>query len=132
MNVNLAHLTLEIADDTIQAQQVSSLKYPSYLLLIKESQVEDFFKTPKTSDGKTSIVAPYKSASRSYTFDLSNYFINEFKKTQVDETDRLVLIPVQIDSYSMVKYENRLSVAPLRSQGNATQPTKLNLLISGF
>ncbi len=130
MNVNLARLTLEIADDTIAANQVSTLKYPPYLLLIKESQAEDFFKTPHTYDGRTSIVAAY--GSRAYTFDLSSYFINELKKEQVDETDRLVLIPVQIDSYSMVKYENRLLAAPLRSQGNAAQPTKLNLVISGF
>ena len=69
---------------------------PKYLLLIRESEIEDFFKNIKLPDSKNSYYAEYNSTTNSYDFSIRN-FIRQFTHDDVTPTEAdgaLALVPV--------------------------------------
>lgn len=74
-----------------------------YMLLIKKSEMEDFFANNKIPDSKTSFWAKYDSTNGRYDFSsMRNYIIDLIDKggaTEEDET--FMLIPVLINTESV-------------------------------
>lgn len=130
LSINHSLLKLEVSD-VIK----SSMPKPAYLLLIKKSMKDDFFKTSGRTDNRTSIVAAYDAVTKSYSFDLKYYLADEFKKSTMNTTDELEIVPVSVventDKSISVSHSLGLYGASLRTKTNVS-PLKLSVLISAF
>jgi len=134
LSVNNCMLNVEVTDSA-----KSLLTLPKYILLIKKSQVDDFFKNSRSIDGKTSIIGTYTYSSTghsSYSFDLKYYLANEFKSPSMSDVDDLELIAVTgiLDTNGNVvkaDYDLGLQGVSLLTK-QSSSPLKLNVLVSGF
>lgn len=70
------------------------------LMLIKTSEMEDFFNNNKLPDNKTSFTASYDSTNKKYTFSSMRQYILDMiaKGTVTDEDTDFTLVPVEITS----------------------------------
>lgn len=69
---------------------------PNYLLLIRESKVDEFFSKVKLPDNKDSFYASYNSYTKSYDFAIRPFikkFLDE-DKLPTDDDENLILLPV--------------------------------------
>lgn len=142
--------------DTLNAVSISLPKYkneseskykmgtPSYLMLIQESEMIDFFEQNKTIDNKSSFIASYDSKTNSYSFTKLNRLISRIfseikpdKNTnnwdELEEQHKVLLIPVKIslDSQNnIIGVEHDLSVSSarlVRGTGD-TEDIKMNII----
>ncbi len=74
-----------------------------YLLMVKTSEIDDFFANGRKPDDKTSFYATYDSSKGSYEFkNMRQYMLDLVAKGKVDETDTdFTLMPV----YLTIEYE---------------------------
>ncbi len=140
----------EVSDSTLDMPLVQ------YMLLIKESEMTDFFEKnliPTTKD-KVAVLAHIaatqigstKQYEYSYSFDIAALIANELKMAKEKgvvpaENLSLVLVPVNVKqtatsnggyTISAVKQQYLLSGVTIRSGQNKKHPMKLNLVYSGF
>lgn len=132
VSINNALLTFELIADTA----ASSLEYPPYVVLVKESEIENFFNITKYPDNKTSMLGEYNAASHAYVFSLRSYLASELQKEAVSEIDKLYLMPVHVtfdsNGYAVVAdYQPKLYAAALRSS-DGDLPPKLKVVLSSF
>ena len=82
---------------------------PQYLLLLRKSEVNDFFEQNKTYDSRTSFLASYNSTTNSYEFSQLNRLISQIFSDmrsqqkpagEWDKENSLVLIPVKTETDS--------------------------------
>ena len=149
----------------VKATQVedSTLSTPlvNYMLLIKESQVDNFFKKKQLpSDTSTVAVLSQIYASQIgttgvyeyyYHYDVARIIANELKKNPTQQPVPMVLVPVEVVSstssttgsttYTSVKQQQKMSAVVVRSgkvydsktgQKIKTEPMHLKLIYSGF
>ena len=94
------------------------LPTPPALLIIKESDMDDFFKNGTTFDSKKEGIATFNSSTNTYTFtNLSTMFSELLKGNVVDDVN-LVLLPV---SYTVDASGNMSTIIHLH------QPTGLKI-----
>jgi len=141
--INRAVLRVDIADidsATLAQPIVKSL------LLIKESEYENFFKNKELPTDTTAILSTIsyeKDADTNkviyyYSFNLAGLVTNELKKTTNSlENIKFVLVPVslQYDGNSaviQVKHQNLMSAVKICSGTHSKRPMKLNIVYSGF
>ena len=121
----LEEMYAELGKDTLNSVSISFTKMkevsdnssknpykmgvPQYLLLLRKSEVNEFFEQNKTYDSQTSFLASYSSTTNSYTFSQLNRLISQIfseMRTQEepaegwDEHNALVLIPVKTETDS--------------------------------
>lgn len=114
-----------LGNDTLNSVSMSFTKYknvsensannpykmgtPQNLLLIRKSEVKNFFEQKKTYDSKTSFLSTYSSTTNSYSFSQLNRLISQIfsdMRTKEepaegwDEYNTLVLIPVKTETDS--------------------------------
>lgn len=114
-----------LGNDTLNSVSMSFTKYknisessanspykmgtPQNLLLIRKSEVKDFFEQKQNYDSKTSFLGTYNSTTNSYSFSQMNRLISQIfsdMRTKEepaegwDEYNTLVLIPVKIETDS--------------------------------
>lgn len=114
-----------LGNDTLNSVSMSFTKYknisensannpykmgtPQNLLLIRKSEVKDFFEQKKNYDSKTSFLGTYSSTTNSYSFSQVNRLISQIfsdMRTKEepaegwDEHNALVLIPVKTETDS--------------------------------
>lgn len=114
-----------LGNDTLNSVSMSFTKYknisensannpykmgtPKNLLLIRKSEVNDFFEQKQNYDSKTSFLGTYSSTTNSYSFSQVNRLINQIfsdMRTKEepaegwDEYNTLVLIPVKTETDS--------------------------------
>lgn len=114
-----------LGNDTLNSVSMSFTKYknvsgnsannpykmgtPQNLLLIRKSEVKDFFEQKKNYDSKTSFLGTYSSTTNSYSFSQVNRLISQIfsdMRTKEepaegwDEYNALVLIPVKTETDS--------------------------------
>ncbi|WP_303916324.1 DUF4270 domain-containing protein [Bacteroides mediterraneensis] len=114
-----------LGNDTLNSVSMSFTKYknvsensannpykmgtPQNLLLIRKSEVKNFFEQKKTYDSKTSFLGTYSSTTNSYSFSQVNRLISQIfsdMRTKEepaegwDEYNTLVLIPVKTETDS--------------------------------
>ena len=103
-------LTFEIPVSKIKNNY--NITPPPYVLLIKKSNVTDFFKKNEVTDNENSFYATYNSAKNCYQFsDMRSYIINMINKEEItNEDSEFVIIPVSVNiettssSYSSAVY----------------------------
>ena len=145
MNSALLRIDATEVDDATLAQPIVS-----YMLLIKESAVEDFFAQNKLPSDTCALLGSFTSTLNSatslyeyyYTFDLATLVGNELKvalKKNESPADRLkmVLVPVRVkfdtsNNVTQVDQQFLMSAVTIRSGKNVEKPMKINLVYSGF
>ena len=138
--INKAALRVDIAEiDTTLAQPL-----PNTLLLIKESQYDDFFKYNKLPTDSTAILATISSEVVSgqyqyfYSFDMAKMITKEFNGSKaLAEIENFILVPVSVKydgnkQISQMKPQNLMSACKICSGQHSKRPMKLNLVYSGF
>jgi len=148
ININSAILKVEATNIDVDTTSTPTVRY---MLLIKESAVDRFFKNKELPSDTCAMLGSHSIAlivnttnqyEDYYTFSLAKLIANELKVAKQFNTipvDKLkmVLIPVQVtfDSNSnptAVKQSNSMSAVTIRSGTNTESPMRLNLVYSGF
>lgn len=146
--------TLNSAILRVDATEIdsSALAEPivSYMLLIKESEMEDFFNKNKLPDHTYAILGQFSrtlNASTSlyeyyYSFDIAKLIANELKLNPIPDSDlKLRLVPVLVTtatstngtiSYTAVKQQTGMSGITIRSGKDVTTPMSIKMIYSGF
>ncbi|MDD3320856.1 MAG: DUF4270 domain-containing protein [Paludibacter sp.] len=143
LTMNSALLNVEITDF-----ETATIAMPvtSYLLLIKEDSIDNFFKKNKLPDDTYAIVSQYSYAQigtsgvygYSYSFDTATLIANEIKNNEVpDENLNMLLVPVRIttDSYysvTEIKQQFLMSGVTIKSGINPNSPMRINAVFTGF
>lgn len=141
--------------DTLNAVSVTFTRYnekstskyqmgvPQYLLMVRKSDMYNFFEKNKLYDGQTSFLAKYVSSGASgntYSFTniapLVTYCINEKKKGEIKEDwDKVVLIPVKVEtdaSENITGVKSNLDMESASLKGGEKEQIKLQVLYTTF
>lgn len=156
--INKAEVALEVLnyyDGSTSLTRDDWAQPAAYMLLIRESSVERFFRKRELPSDTCAILASIASEKVSgtdsvryyYTYDLSKLLTEEIRKTEVDslqipDTLHMVLMPVSVktatNSYygtttiSSVKQEQIVSATEILSASNTANPLSLEVVYSGF
>jgi len=147
-NLNSAVIKVEatnIAVDTTKAPTTN------YMLLIKESAYENFFKNNELPSDTCAILAAHKVSLVAnttdvyedyYSFDCARLIANELKIAQTKKEApadwlNMRLVPVQVafnssSAVTSVKQDNLMSAVSIRSAKNTDSPLRLKMIFSGF
>lgn len=101
----VSSLSIDIPADPIENDY--GINPPPYLLMVKTSELADFFQNNKIPDSKTSFYAPYDSANKRYIFPtLRDYILDFIKdgKSPTQEDMEFSLVPVAITTESVDNY----------------------------
>ncbi len=152
-------LVLNSAIINVEATEIDSsalaVPFVNYMLLIKESEVDNFFaKNELPSDdyailGKFTATLNYNTGlyTYSYPFNLAKLIANEIKiaknnNTEVDENLKMRLIPVNVTSttnsnsgavtLTAVKQQYLMNAVTIKSGKNKISPIRINTVYSWF
>lgn len=148
LTINSAVLKVEAVNIDVDTVNAPTVKY---MLLIKESEINNFFNNKKLPDDTYAILAGHTVALVTnttdqyedyYKFNVAKLIANELKIAQqkginpVDKLD-MRLIPVQVTfdsngSATSVKQEYLMSAVTIRSGLNPDSRMKINVVYSGF
>ena len=149
LTVNSALLRVE-ATEVEQATLAQPLV--SYMLLIKESAIDDFFKKKELPSATNAILSQIASAQIGttgefeyfYTFNLATLVANEMKiagQNPLPENLQMMLVPVRVglqssssgtQSITSVTPQFLMSAVTIRSGKNKISPMRINMVYSGF
>ncbi len=145
--INSATLRVEEASDEDLTTLIPQRKI-QYLLLIKESSMDRFFRKNELPSDTCAILGQYTSGSlitsNYYSFDLAGMLSNEMKmkaETIGDGTLKLRLVPVRVSGsttssgsqqITAVRQEFLMSATSVRSHKNSVSPMRLKVIYSGF
>jgi hypothetical protein len=145
--LNAAALTFTRYNET--SDKAYPLAVPSYLLMIRKSDLYSFFENNQTYDGETSYLASFTSSSNTYTFSniarLITYCLEEKRKgeltdpawtTKNPDWNKVVLIPVKTvtdASSNIIGVQNALDMESARLVGGVDGKTlPLQVLYTTF
>lgn len=99
------------------------------LLLIKTSELEDFFSNNKLPDNKTSFTAAYNSTGEKYTFSSMRQYILDLieKGTVTDDDVDFTIVPVEITSETETGYYGNSSTYVTKCTPYTSKPTMTRL-----
>lgn len=89
---------------TLPAEEIEndySINPPTYLLLIKSSEKEQFFANNKIADNEKSFYAAYNPQTKSYTFgNMRNYLssVVDADEEEINDASDMILVPVDVIS----------------------------------
>ena len=120
------------------------LQPAKYMLLIKESSMDRFFKNKEVPSDTCALLCALTQGTDStgnaiyyYTYDLSDFLTNQLRKENNDSILDMLLVPVTIETstsssttvVSAVQQQQTMSATQIRSAKNGMQ---LELIYSGF
>lgn len=149
--VNGKNLAVNSAMLRVEATEIdtSALAKPlvDYMLLIKETEMNDFFaKGQLPSSTNSAVLVPLTSElitntttyKKYYDFNLATLIAKEFKSNPNPTEDiNLRLIPVKVTlnssgAVTQVKHLNTISAVTIRSGKNKISPMRISMMFSGF
>jgi len=139
-NVLLKAEVTELDSSTYAQPRIASM------LIIKESELSDFFKKNEIPSGSNAVLGSYVSATTStapyYSFDIAKLIATEIKTaatkgTALPQTLELRLVPVDVTyntsgTITAVKQQNSMSAVTIRSGKNKVSPMRIHVIYSGF
>lgn len=141
-------LLLNSALINVQVFEADSSIYPlpviSHMLLIKESEIADFFKNDKIPTGSNAVLGKYTApttGSSYYSFDIAKLLATEIKtaeanKTLLTDDFKMRLVPVNVTSNSSgitgVKQQTTLGAIAICGGKKKISPMKVQMVYSGF
>jgi len=143
LTINNVLLKVEVTelDSSVYAQpRVVSL------LVIKDSELNDFFTKDQLPTGSNAVLGSYVGATTStapyYSFNIAKLIATEIKTaatkgTALPESLTLRLVPVDVTYNSSrimtaVKQQNSMSAITIRSGKNVKSPMRIHVVYSGF
>lgn len=145
--VNKARLTVDVFyTDSLNDRPRDSWESPaSYMMLVKEDQVEKFFENNQMLADTCAIVASLSTQIDSldqvqyyYQYDLSSILTNQLRKEVRDRDLTFVLLPVAVLSnassgaVTSVSPLQTISTTRIRSASNAINPMDIEMVYCGF
>lgn len=147
MAINSAKIRVDISDINTEnlAQQI-----PSNILLIKESEYNEFFKKKALPSNTSAILGTYSYEKNSdtdeydyfYSFDIANLLANEFKNAKLSNNPltndmSFIMVPVRVTSDSNgnvteVAQQFLLSAVTICGGSHDKKPIKARVVYSGF
>ncbi len=150
--------TLNSAVLRVDATEIDSSKLAepivNYMLLIKESKIEDFFNKNELPDATYAILGQFSQSQNTstllyeyhYSFDIATMIANELKLNPNPDSDlKLRLVPVQVTtttstsssgatttSITAVKQQTGMSAITILSGKDVTTPMRIKMIYSGF
>ncbi|MBQ8520050.1 MAG: DUF4270 domain-containing protein, partial [Bacteroides sp.] len=141
--------------DTLNAVSITFTRYnekndskypmgvPEYLLMVRKSDMYNFFEKNKLYDNQTSFLAQYVSSGstgNTYSFNniapLVTYCINEKKQGKNSEDwDKVVLIPVKVEmdaSSNIIGVKSNLDMESASLKGGEKDQIKMQVLYTTF
>lgn len=101
----LNSVSLSIPAESIKNDK--NISVPTYLLFIKASEKDEFFKDFKLNDNITSFYAQYSSSTKSYTFSIREFvkqFLSGSEITDADEEFMIVPVDIEFETVSSGYY----------------------------
>ena len=145
--VNKANLTVDVLySDSVTGRPRDNWDAPAtYMMLIKENHLNDFFSKNTVPSDSVAIVASLSASTDTlgniaygYTYDLSTFFTLQLrKKDRIDELN-FVLVPVAITtnsstgSITSIKQLQTISATRIRSANNSVSPMDLEMVYCSF
>jgi len=144
LTINSALLNVEVTevDDATLAVPITS-----YLLLIKEDSIDNFFNNKKLPDDTYAVLGAYTATLNNstgeydyyYRFNTAKLIATEIKNKSYLKNDylnmRLVPVRVKFDSNNSVtevKHQFLMTGVTVRSGSNSVSPMRINAVFSGF
>ena len=146
--VNKAEVRVSVENKDNETGRNAWLQPANYMLLIKESSIERFFKNRELPSDTCALLSALTQGVDSvgnpiyyYTYDLSDFLTNQLRKESQGEkkkTLEMLLVPVTIETsatstttttVSSVRQQQTMSATKIRSAYNGMQ---LELIYSGF
>jgi len=150
-------LLLNSALINVEVFEADSSTYPlpvvSHMLLIKESEIADFFKNDKLPTGSNAVLATYTTStsttnsitttSHYYPFNIAKLLATEIKtaeanKTLLTDDFKMRLVPVNVTYNSTgttptaVKQQTTLGAITICGGKKKTSPMRVHMVYSGF
>ncbi len=143
-DINKASLSIRCYNPSNQGD--FNLKAPSTLMMLRKSEMYDFFLNAKVPDGKTAFIANYSSLQNAYDFSNISGLVKQCKEdraTGSEDWNRVVLIPVATeystttDAYgystqTLLKVRHDLTLSSARLEGGNTDDLKISVVYSRF
>ncbi|MCM1034387.1 MAG: DUF4270 domain-containing protein [Paludibacter sp.] len=118
----------------------------AYMLLLKESALDRFFREREALSDTCAILATLSSGTDAdgetiyyYSYDLSTLLTQQLREQQEEETLRMVLVPVSVETSSSssssivaIHPQQTVSATTIRSAQNVESPMRLEVVYSGF
>ncbi len=122
------------------------LPAPTLLLMLRKSEMEDFFKEGEIANGKDSYLASYDAVKNAYVFSNISRLLSicRDEKAQGDpEWNKVVLLPVRADYSTTTNYygattstllsvNHELGITSARLEGGNSDALKLSVVYSRF
>ena len=147
--VNKAEVRIEVTNvyngSTADKTRDDWLQPAKYMLLIRESSMKRFFENKELPSDTCALLSPLVQTTDSagdavyyYTFDMSDFLINQLRKESNDQDLKMMLVPVSVNiastevsnsTYSAVRQLQTMSATQVKSAKNGT---KFEIVYSGF
>ena len=145
--VNKANLTVDVLySDSVTDRPRDNWDSPAtYMMLIKESSLEDFFSQNTMPSDSVAIVGTLSASTDTlgnttynYTYDLSTFLTLQLhEKNKVDEL-KFVLIPISVTtnsstgSITSIRQLQTISATRIRSANNSINPMDIEMVYCSF
>ncbi len=95
------------------------------LMMIKTSELDNFFNQNKVPDGKTSFSAEYDSVNKRYKFtSMRNYIIELLNKSTITEEDvEFTILPISLSTETVTNYGGSATVYVTKCTPYTIKPT---------
>lgn len=145
--VNRANLKVDVLySDSATSRPRDTWSSPaSYMMLIKESHLDEFLSKNVAPADSVAIVASLSldvdsmsNVSYSYIYDLSSLLTSQLRKGADVEEVQFALLPVAVETnsstgkISSVKQQQTISATYIRSASNTIDPMNIEVVYSGF
>lgn len=145
--VNKANLTIDVLyNDSTTDRPRDKWDIPaSYMMLIKEDQLETFFSKNELPTDTNAIVASIAASvdsldnvSYSYTYDLSALLTQQLRKEEKIEELKFAMVPVAVSTNSSngaitsIKQLQTISATRIRSANNSASPMDIEMVYCSF
>ncbi len=143
--VNKAEVLVAVENKETEKGRNAWLQPSNYMLMIKESSMERFFKNKELPTDTCALLASLTEGVDSignqifyYSYDLSDFLTNQLRQTSNDSTLNMMLVPVTVGTtqtssstttVSSVLQQQTMSATKIRSAKNGM---KLEIVYSGF
>lgn len=147
--VNKAEVRIEVMNmyngTTADKTRNDWLQPSKYMLLIRESSMKRFFENKELPSDTCALLSPLVQTTDSagdavyyYTFDMSDFLINQLRKEANDQDLKMMLVPVSVNiastevsnsTYSAVRQLQTMSATQIKSAMNGM---KFEIVYSGF
>jgi hypothetical protein len=144
-NLTMNNVLLKVEVTELDSSAYAQPRVAS-MLIIKDSELSEFFKKNEIPSGSNAVLGSYVAATTStapyYSFDIAKLIATEIKTaatngTALPEDLTLRLVPVDVTyntsgTITAVKQQNSMSAVTIRSGKNKVSPMRIHVVYSGF